>query len=199
MIVYPVCARVPSGLRGRRGVDEARRLGHEALELSARLARRPPVEGASFPRDDERAPLPVRTGRCTWHFSTTNTRGLAAAVVAPFRIGIDAEWLDRPRIEAPLAYFDARERARLGLDERRGVIALWSAKEAVLKQVGVGIAGMGRVRLESAAPGHRLRLAFDGERFDVRLFFRGDHVLSIATTEPDCEMRPRSLEAEWVR
>jgi len=199
VILHPVLARVARDLGGRRGVAEARRLGRAALELSARLAHRPPILGDAFPRDAGRAPLPVRGAGTTWHWSTTNTAGLAAAVVAPVRVGIDAEWLDRPRIHAPLEYFDPKERALLGLDERRGVLALWSAKEAVLKARGVGMAGMGRVRVltvDSRTAGDRRRLvaSLDGELASVELLWVGPHVLALACPIDDFEVEPAVLE-----
>jgi len=194
VILHPVLARLERGSRGRRGVDEARRLGRAALEVSSRLARRPPVVGDAFPRDAERAPLAARTNGTTWHWSTTNTTGLAAAVVAPVRVGIDAEWLDRPRIEAPLDYFEETERALLGLDERCGVLALWSAKEAVLKLTGIGMAGMGRVRLLAAPTGNRLSLAFDGEAYEVVLLWEGEHVIALAADAAGFLAEPALLE-----
>jgi hypothetical protein len=184
MILHPVVGRVPRGLSGRAGVQEARRIGKLALEESARLAR---FEGeARFPRDAERAPVAVRPpGGATWHWSTTNTPGLAAGVVAPARVGVDAEWLDRPRIEAALEYFDAEELALLDRDERTGVLGLWSAKEAILKLTGVGMAGMGRVRLEGVLPrdgakDDRLVLSFRDEVLQVAQLWQGEHVLSVA-------------------
>jgi len=197
VILYPVCARVSTSLAGRDAVNEARRLGRRALELSAHHAKRPgPGEETAFPYDAGRVPQPSHAGGRTWHFSTTNTRGLAAAIVAPCPVGIDAEWLDRPRIAAPLAYFSPEERALLGLDERRGVLALWSAKESVLKLTRVGIAGMGRVHLLSASPTGRLRLAFEDATFGVAILFRGDHVVSIASEAESFEVCILGLEAE---
>ena len=87
---------IPWKSRTAPPVEEARRLGRRALEEASRLARlSAPTE---FPRDAERAPLPFEDERAPgrlWHWSTTNTRGLVAAAVAPAPIGIDAEWLDR--------------------------------------------------------------------------------------------------------
>ena len=200
MILHPVLARIPRGLRGKKGVEAGRQLGRAALEYSTRQAKRPEELSRGtdpYPRDEERAPLPshpARPGEPTWHWSTTNTTGLAAAIVAPCRVGIDAEWLDRPRIEAALEYFDAAERERLGLDERRGVLALWSAKEALLKLTGDGMSGMGRARLVDVLAPDRLRLALDGSEHEVALLFEGEHVLALAADAPGFTLDVAVLE-----
>ena len=193
MILHPVLARVPRGRHGRAGVEASRALAQRALDHAASLAR-PEGERTLLAMDTERAPLPSSAGGTTWHWSRTNTTGLVAALVSSVPVGIDAEWLDRPRIEAALEYFDESERAALGLDERRGVLALWCAKEAVLKETRIGLAGMARVRL-LAADGDRLTLGFDQERHCVRLLWEGEHVLAISSGSTHLPVRPALLEA----
>ncbi len=85
MILHPVLARTARNVRGKRGVEEARRLGRSALEASSNLARRPyDASGVHhFPRDGERAPLPTESGGKTWYWSTTNRAARAIAADLP--------------------------------------------------------------------------------------------------------------------
>ena len=199
VILYPVVARLARDLRGRDGVAEARRLGRVSLDRSSKLAH---VEHTNFPRDPERAPTPFRSGGVTWYWSTTNTTGLAGGVVAPTRVAIDAEWLDRPRLEAVLEYFAPAELddlLQLGLDERRAALALWSAKESVVKLTGVGMAGMGRATLECVlAPGRgtptRLAVSLEDEVFEVVQVWEGEHVVSLACDAPAYRVQLKTLE-----
>ncbi len=201
VMLYPVVARVPRGLVGREGVQRARTLGRASLDYSSKLTRLG-TSAVDYPRDRERAPAPFEHGGTTWHWSTTNTPGLAGGVVAPLRVSIDAEWLDRPRLEATLEYFAADELEPLrdiGLDARRAALSLWSAKEAVIKLTGIGMAGMGRARLErvlapeNGAPS-RLAVAFEGERFCVHQRWNGEHVVSIACDTDEFRVQLRVLE-----
>jgi phosphopantetheinyl transferase len=107
-----------------------------------------------------------------------------AALVAPVAVGLDAEWLARPRIEAARALFRASgELARLRSAEPREVLALWSAKEALLKLAGVGLADLGRCPLRSRES-ETYRLEHAGRLHDVRVRFEGAHVLAWTSASP---------------
>lgn len=186
MILHPVAAFGPMDLRGRDKVRSGRELGRAALLRSARLMRLElDAEEDPFERDPERAPLAFERAGRTWCWSTTNTTGLSCAVVAPTRVGIDAEWLGRPRLGAALRYLPANELGAMGLEARRAAFALWSAKEAVLKLTGLGMAGMGRTRLVRAPGPGRATLELDDDLWQVRQLWEAEHVISIACAEPE--------------
>ena len=182
MKLYPSLAHLASGPaapRARAGVELARERAQQALELCAeRLGLK--ALALDFPRDAERAPLPMQMDGKSWHWSTTHTEGLAAALLGPLPLGIDAEWLQRPRQAAVGEYFSKHELALLQLPAERAALALWSAKEAVLKLSGIGMAGMGRTTLESCDPGGRMRLRLDDRLHLVRQSWLPEHVLSCA-------------------
>jgi 4'-phosphopantetheinyl transferase len=80
-------------------------------------------------------------------FSLSHTRGFVACAVAPVRIGIDVEWLDREVEMKDIVehHFSASEAAslnRLPAEERRDrFFQLWTLKEAFFKALGCGISG----------------------------------------------------------
>jgi phosphopantetheinyl transferase len=79
-----------------------------------------------------------------------------------------------------------------GSDERAAVLALWSAKEALLKLVGVGLAGLARCALVRRE-GDFFRLAHGETEHEVRVLKAGKHVVAYASASP-AELVLRTLE-----
>lgn len=181
-VQVPLPTRLPRPQRFRT----ARAAVAMALRASADLAGAPhalPCE--DWPRLPSGAPAPVHG----WHAAFADTTGLVVAAVAPVALGLDAEWLARPRWEAARARFEASgELARLGGDARADVLALWCAKEALLKRAGVGLADLGRCPLVRRA-GDVLHLAHAGDTHAVALRRTPTHVLAWSAAAP--------LELAW--
>lgn len=78
-------------------------------------------------------------------FSLSHTRGFVACAVAPVRIGIDVEWLDREVevkdiVEHHFSTSEAASLNKLPAEERRDrFFQLWTLKEAFFKALGCGI------------------------------------------------------------
>jgi hypothetical protein len=159
----------------------AREAQAEALRASSELARAPrSLPWEDWPRAASGAPLPVGG----WHASFADTQGLAAALVAPVPVGLDAEWLHRPRWAAARERFrEAGELALLGADDAPAVLALWTAKEALLKLAGAGLADLGRCRL-LGRDGELYRLELRCREHAVRVRASGQHVLACASAAP---------------
>lgn len=167
--VVPVHAPV-AALRGRDLVLAQRAAADLALHLAARRAGAPAV----FPRDPAGAPVP----HGGWWWSTAHTGGLAVAAVAPAPVGVDVERLARPRLQAARRKL-ARELERLGRDDDAAVVSLWSAKEAVVKRAGVGVAGLPACTLVRTE-GPRWTLSYEGVPETVHVRVVGEHVVSVA-------------------
>ena len=78
---------------------------------------------------------------------------------------------------------ESGELAVLGGETRDDVLALWSAKEALLKLARVGLADLGRVTLLRRA-GERFHLAYHGREHEVRVHALETHFLAVAAAEP---------------
>lgn len=193
-VLTPVLAPLGGGTARGPRVEARRRASARALAEAARLAGAPAA--AAF----ERLPdLPPRAP-AGWYASLANTARLAAAVVAREPVGIDLEPLGRRRLEAARTLLrESGELERFGLpagasgeEQSRAVLWLWTAKEAVVKRAGVGIAGFPDARPLAIEP-RRARFAFRGERLWVHWLEVQDHVLALASALATPPLRPREL------
>ena len=143
-----------AGLQGRAKVLDQRAAAARALEALGLV---------DPPRVPDGPPLPA--GGTYW--SASHTQGAAGAAVAPFPVGFD---LERARALRP-------ELARRFLSPAEPPIeplVAWTAKEAVLKKLGLGMAGLSRCRIVARSGEGRLQLDFDGARHEVLLAQRGE-------------------------
>ncbi|MFT5290532.1 MAG: phosphopantetheinyl transferase [Planctomycetota bacterium] len=180
--IRPVLAALSRQLPRRERVDAFRQVGNAALIQAARVASAPDLH---FSRDEDGAPTPEGD----WSWSLTNAEGLVAAVVSDCAVGIDVEPFDRPRRETLLAYLQERDPAglkRMGGDGTAALI-LWTAFEAALKLLGLGVSGLPDTKLDSTsvllpAPWHVVRVGL--QTIPVWSSPCGDHVLSLAVAAP---------------
>jgi len=131
-----------AALRGREMVLDQRAAAARAL---AALGLVDP------PRIPDGPPLPLDGT----YWSASHTQGAAGVVVAPFAVGFDLE-RERELRPALVARF-------LSADEPRiEPLVAWTAKEAVLKKLGIGIAGLSRCRIVAHPNEFDVKLEFDG-------------------------------------
>lgn len=186
MELFPVLSAFDLALKGGPCLERGREHAALALRESARLAQAPPLQ---FRRDEGGAPL----SEAGWHWTQTHTRGLAAALVAtePLApVGIDAEWLGRARVEVIGRRFP-EELALFEAPTDRNALLLWTAKEALLKRFGIGVADLTRAILtevdESGA-----WLSYRGERHRVHQRIIGDHLIAVAASKEALVCWPES-------
>jgi 4'-phosphopantetheinyl transferase len=115
------------------------------------------------PRIPGGAPLPANGT----YWSASHTQGAAGAATAEFPVGLDLERARTLRTELARRFLSPSEPSIEPL-------VAWTAKEAVLKKLGLGMAGLSRCTIVARESDQRLRLAFDGARHDVHLATRGD-------------------------
>jgi len=180
-MILPLIAVPYDGLlRAREGVAAARAAADRALQAAAQRAGASGQEDFTLAYAENGAPLPSDG----WYASRSHSAGLALAAVSRSAIGVDVEGLERENWHA------ARERALAGeLDliggaGREEVLCMWTAKEAVLKRAGVGLAGLEHcliVEYEANDPkSARLLVEFDGARVPVIQRTEGIHLIAAA-------------------
>ncbi len=149
VVLAPLSTRTP---RARR-FEASRAVVAEALRASGELAGAP----RALPYDDWPRSASGAPAACGgWHASFADTTGLVLALLAPAPVAVDAEWRLRPRWHAARERFRAAgELALLGGDSRDEVLALWTAKEALLKLAGAGLADLARCALLRRGPQER--------------------------------------------
>lgn len=188
-VVLPVVADEPL-LPGESPLLRQREAAGRALAESARRA------GAELDRlesDERGAPLPSNG----WHWSISHSVSRAAAVVWRAPVGIDLEHKQPRRREVMQRVLNAREAELLEGPERLVFLRAWTAKEAVLKKLGVGLAGLSDCRIVEVHGPDRLLLDARGARHAVWQAHTPDrHVLSLSADA--LAGSPWDLEVEWV-
>ncbi|MEO6708942.1 MAG: 4'-phosphopantetheinyl transferase superfamily protein, partial [Planctomycetota bacterium] len=82
-------------------------------------------------------------------------------------VGVDAEAIQSPRPEIVATTLDAAERRLFGsVDEALAFTRAWTAKEAVLKKLGLGLTALSEVRIEDV-DGDSIVVLRDGTRHPV--------------------------------
>lgn len=158
-------------------VEDQRSAARQALAESARLSGAP-LDG--YESNAMGGPL----SNDGWHWSVTHKRHYVAAAVGRAAVGVDVEPI-RPRslaefaavaTEAEWSLFPARDETAF--------VMMWTAKEAVTKALGVGLAGFDRCVLVKA---EAWVLGSGGVNWTVRHVVHDGHVFAAAGIELDVE------------
>lgn len=175
-------------LEGRERVARSSARAREALARAAELSG---AVLAELEKDDNDAPLPS----AGWHWSIAHAGDRAAGVVARQAVGVDLEPVRARRPELVAAALDARERALLeagGRPPEEAFVRGWTAKEAVLKKLGVGLSELSHCRLLSAQGLDVLELEHKGRPHRAHLSREGGTTAAVSFDGPDRPVR-------WVR
>lgn len=198
-------ALTPDERRSAEGLREGARArfvsGRSALRrlLGEHLAC-PPEEVPLAVGAEGKPILEPRAGE-TLHFNVAHSGALALIATAGFDVGVDMEAPRRIRDPVGLAarFFTPAEREhveRAPADRReRRFLELWTAKEAVLKATGRGLAGLEEVELMFGPGGAPSWAIASGEPWEVRGFEAAPgHVAAVAARElPSTLGPPRTL------
>lgn len=146
--------------------------------LVAELARIPPERLDRFlaeSLDDHHD----RESGCFW--STSHKEGWIAAAVDDRPVGIDIETL-RPRDPALFAVFSEAEWRLLGRKDWPDFYRGWTAKEAAIKVMSLGLERLSEIRV-AAKDGDAMILAHGERRTTVEIFHQKDVIIAVARTE----------------
>lgn len=174
MTLRPVIVEVTGGAAARTAAQVAaqRAAARAALIESAALSLAP---RHGWMQDDAGVPL-VNSG---WHWSVAHTRRYAVGVVSRRPVGVDIEAL-MPRREALWdAMADASEWTLLGGRSWPAFFRLWTAKEAAVKSVGLGLGVFGECRLARCMEPDRLTVCFRGETRTVEHLNFDGHLAAV--------------------
>ncbi len=184
---FPVILAVPriaGSLAPREKTVYLSEYARKALALSAK---RHQIRLGALEKTDKGAPIPFDG----WHWSLSHKPTYVAGIVARFPVGID---LERIREVSPGMYqkiANSKEWALAGeLDPLPLFFRLWTAKEAVLKAVGVGLTGLKGCcvqKIDKAA----IQVAYQGKSWQVAQYRFDSHIAAVATQGP--------VDMEWER
>jgi 4'-phosphopantetheinyl transferase len=164
---------------GLRGAARVERASSRAREVLLESARRVGAELGPLAKDERDAPLPSQG----WHWSIAHAGGRVAGAVARHAVGVDLEPLREPRDGVAAHALRDEERALLGRGPDSFVRG-WTAKEAVLKKLGVGLSELSRCRIVAVPGEHELELEHDGRTHRVHQHRLADAVCAVSVDGP---------------
>jgi 4'-phosphopantetheinyl transferase len=169
-VVMPVI-EVGHKPRGKEKVDHLSQSAREALKLSAEKSG---VRLGELLKDEKGAPCPV------WgnYWSLSHKPKCVAAVVSKDKVGIDIEEM-KPRTESLFAYVASDEEWRLKEKSWDTFFRYWTAKEAALKVIGIGISGLKTCRIISVPDENHIILDYKGYSFLVEQLRYKNHIVSV--------------------
>lgn len=184
MTLHPVIVAIPQVAppRSPRQVREQRECARMALRCCANRCGAP---DDGWAKDANDVPLPNRG----FFWSVSHKRQWAVAVIADRPVGIDIEHIaPRPR-ELHDALAVTEEWLILGDRSWHSFFRLWTAKEAVLKANGVGIAEFLHCRLVELCDEHHMVLEHGGKLSRIEHFHHSDHLAAVTSDSTDVNWR----------
>jgi 4'-phosphopantetheinyl transferase len=183
MTLYPVVlplSEADPALSGKERLARLSRIAREALRLSAETSG---VTVGELAKDEDDVPLPSNG----IHWSVSHKPSCVAAVVSNEPIGIDVEEIG-PRDEAIYALVGSDEEWELGGGRSWDTFfRYWTAKEAVLKAVGVGIGGLKKCRVASLPDEDRVVLEYRDHTYVVEQLRHRSLIVSVLKNGHDVQ------------
>ena len=158
-------------LRGRARQQAQSRRAREAL---ARCCEASGVRLGPLEKGDRNIPLPFHGT----FWSLSHKPRFVAAVVGPAPIGIDIEEIT-PRTEGLHDYIASKAEWALADRSWETFFRFWTAKEAVLKAVGVGLAHLKKARIDAILDTDNLIVDYASRPWHVGHFRFRNHIVSL--------------------
>ncbi len=147
------------------------RIAREALKLSAEKSR---VRLGELLKDEKGVPCPVAGN----YWSLSHKPKYVAAVVSKDKVGIDIEEM-KPRTESIFSYVASDEEWKLKEKSWDTFFRYWTAKEATLKVIGIGIGGLKTCRIISVPDENHIVLDYKGQFFLLEQLRYQNHIISV--------------------
>ncbi len=174
MTLFPVVMPVIEArhkLSGKEKVAHLSRIAREALKLSAEKSR---VKLGELLKDEKGVPCPALGN----YWSLSHKPKYVAAVVSKDKVGIDIEEM-KPRTESLFAHVASDEEWELKEKSWDTLFRYWTAKEAILKVIGIGISGLKTCRIISVPDENHITLDYKGQIFLVEQLRHKNHIVSV--------------------
>ncbi|MGA2670270.1 MAG: 4'-phosphopantetheinyl transferase superfamily protein [Dehalococcoidia bacterium] len=156
---------------GKEKVDHLSRIAREALKVSAEKSQ---MRLGKLLKDKEGIPYPV----AGTYWSLSHKPKYVAAVVSKNKVGIDIEEV-KPRAESLFARVASDEEWELKEKSWDALFRYWTAKEAILKVIGIGIGGLKICRITSVPDENHITLDYEGQIFLVEQLRYKNHIVSV--------------------
>ncbi len=177
--IHPVITPVAAAdrlIKGREKVALLRRDAREALAISARFS-----NCALGPLEKDKNGAPIPFGGIHWSLSHKST--YVAAVVARKPIGIDIERINPVTKGVENRIAGPREWGLAPCRDLNLFFRYWTAKEAVLKSIGIGLSGLDDCRIQQILDDRRLLVNYQGQCWTVTHHWIGQEHLAAITSD----------------
>lgn len=174
MKLYPVILPLTTEEQRLRGHARVRAQSRRAREALARSCEASGVRLGPLVKGDRNTPLPFHGT----FWSLSHKPRFVVAVVGPAPIGIDIEEIT-PRTEGLLDYIASKAEWALAERSWETFFRFWTAKEAVLKAVGVGLAHLKKARIHAILDTDNLIVDYASKLWAVRHFRFQNHIVSL--------------------
>ena len=181
--IFPVILPVPlkvHGLKGRGRVVALSRLARQALEICSEKGR---LQLGKLIKDANGAPMPF-DGH---YWSLTHKPKYVGAVISLQKTGIDIE--EVRTISSPMFKRVAGDGEwRLG-GSRSDMLFFryWTAKEAVLKAEGVGMAGLSNCVVNQLWDQQHLEIAYQDKKYLIEQVYFNGHIAAVVKNRLDSQ------------
>jgi 4'-phosphopantetheinyl transferase len=165
--------------QGKEKVTNLSRIAREALKLSAEKSG---VRLGEPLKDEKGVPCPVLGN----YWSLSHKPKCVAAVVSKDKVGIDIEEM-KPRTESLFVYVASDEEWELKEKSWDTFFRYWTAKEAALKVIGIGISGLKTCRIISVPDENHIVLDYKGQVFLVEQLRYQNHIVSVLKDDNQIE------------
>jgi 4'-phosphopantetheinyl transferase len=133
-------------------------------------------------KDDKGVPCPVSGN----YWSVSHKPKYVAAVVSRDKVGIDIEEI-KPRPRSLFSHMASEEEWELKGKSWDTFFRYWTAKEAVLKVIGIGISGLRTCRVVSVPDENHISLGYKGRLFLVEQLLYRNHIVSVLKDDNQIE------------
>ena len=183
MKLFPVVLQVASEvqcLKGRQKVSLLSKHARQALRLSADRTGVAPHE---LLKDQDDVPLP--SGNYYW--SVSHKAKYVAAVISTDRTGIDIEEI-KPRSQSIFSYVASDEEWQLcGGKSLDCLYRYWTAKEAVVKAAGTGLAGMRSCQVVAVPDENHITVFYQERLHTVEQLRYDEHIVAVLKNDNEVE------------
>jgi 4'-phosphopantetheinyl transferase len=179
--IYPVVRAVPPAGRNLSGKERADFLKRYARQAVARSAAIQNLPIRSFDTDPSGAPIAVDG----IYWSLSHKPDYVGGVAAKHPTGIDIEKI-RP-VENRLfdRVINASERKLLDADPNFLFFRFWTAKEVVLKRMGIGLSGLSNCRVRHVIDDDQLIVDYQTAEFTVMQTFFEDYIAAVLKADAE--------------
>jgi len=178
MILHPMILSVSPSvklLKGKERVQALRKSARRALKLVSDIMDISPLE---LKKDIRGAPLPFNN----YYWSISHKVLYSAAVIAREPIGIDIEEI-KPRSIGLWKRVADEEEWNYVEQNLFNFFRYWTAKEAVLKAIGIGIADLSICRIIGVPNEKYIYLEYKGQKWLVEQIEYDNHLIAIVKND----------------